>query len=91
MKALRLLLPTALLADQLLVAGPVAANDPLVFRSQQKLTNLGYPTRPDGIHGHATKRAIMEFQQDRGLPVTGRLDRHTLEKLGIDEPLSPPP
>jgi hypothetical protein len=33
----------------------------------------------------------MEFQQDRGLPVTGRLDRRTLEELSLDEPLSPPP
>ncbi len=91
MKALRLLLSAALLPAQLLVAGLAEANDPLVFRAQQKLTNLGYPTRPDGIHGDATRRAIREFQQDRGLRQTGRLDRRTLEELGIDEPPSSPP
>jgi len=91
MEALRLLLAAVLLPAQLLVVGPAAANDPLVFRAQQKLTNLGYPAQPDGIHGRATRRAIMEFQQDRGLRVTGRLDRRTLEELGIDEPSPPPP
>ena len=86
MKALRLLLSAALLPAQLLMAGLVEANDPLVLRAQQKLTNLGYPARPDGIYGDATGRAIREFQQDRGLRQTGRLDRRTLEELGIDEP-----
>ena len=40
MEALRLLLAAVLLPAQFLVAGPAAANDPLVFRAQQKLTNL---------------------------------------------------
>jgi peptidoglycan hydrolase-like protein with peptidoglycan-binding domain len=69
MEALRLFLAAVLLPAQFLVAGPAAANDSLVFRAQQKLTNLGYPAQPDGIHGRATRRAIMEFQQDRGLRV----------------------
>ncbi len=91
MKALRLLLPVILMPAQLLMAGLVEANDPLVFRAQQKLTNLGYPARPDGIYGDATRRAIREFQQDRGLRRTRRLDRRTLGELGIDEsPPSPP-
>jgi peptidoglycan hydrolase-like protein with peptidoglycan-binding domain len=91
MRLLRLLMPAALPALQLLAAGPLNANDPLVFRAQQKLTNLGYPVQRDGIYGRATRRAIREFQQDRGLPETGRLDRRTLEELGIDKPTSSPP
>jgi peptidoglycan hydrolase-like protein with peptidoglycan-binding domain len=91
MKALHLLLPAVPLLAQLLVAGLVKANDPLVFRAQQKLTNLGYPVQRDGIYGDATKRAIKEFQQDRGLRETGRLDQRTLEELGIDERSPPPP
>jgi peptidoglycan hydrolase-like protein with peptidoglycan-binding domain len=91
MKALHLLLPAVPLLAQLLVAGLVEANDPLVFRAQQKLTNLGYPVQRDGIYGDATKRAIKEFQQDRGLRKTGRLDQRTLEELGIDERSPPPP
>lgn len=43
MEALRLLLAAVLLPAQFLVAGPAAANDPLVFRAQQKLTNLSSP------------------------------------------------
>jgi peptidoglycan hydrolase-like protein with peptidoglycan-binding domain len=84
MKALHL--PVVLVLAQLLMAGLVEANDPLVFRAQQRLTNLGYPVQRDGIYGRATRRAIREFQQDRGLRVTGQLDRRTLEELGIDEP-----
>ena len=91
MQALRLLLPAGLLAVGLFMDGPVSANDPLVFRAQQKLTNLGYPVQRDGIYGDATKRAIKEFQQDRGLRETGRLDQRTLEELGIDERSPPPP
>jgi peptidoglycan hydrolase-like protein with peptidoglycan-binding domain len=55
------------------------------LQAQQRLTNLGYPVQRDGIYGRATRRAIKEFQQDRGLRETGRLDRRTLEELGIDE------
>src|SRR3712207_5400538 len=89
MKALRLLLPVVLIPAQLLVAELGEANDPLVFRAQQKLTNLGNPARPDGIYGDATRRAIREFQQDRGLRQTGRLDQRTLEELSIDKTSSP--
>jgi peptidoglycan hydrolase-like protein with peptidoglycan-binding domain len=65
---------------------PAAANDPLVLRAQQKLTSRGYPTEPDGLLGNATKRALREFQQDSGLPVTGELDPRTLNELGVEEP-----
>jgi peptidoglycan hydrolase-like protein with peptidoglycan-binding domain len=78
-------MPLVLMLAQLLVAGLVEANNPLVLQAQQRLTNLGYPVQRDGIYGRATRRAIKEFQQDRGLRETGRLDRRTLEELGIDE------
>ena len=88
----------------LLAAGPTAAGgpaegpagdpagDPAVLLAQRRLAVLGYGlSPPDGILGGATGRALREFQRDRGLPVTGRLDRDTLEELGVDEPPPAPP
>ena len=84
----------------LLAAGPTAAGgpaegpagDPAVLLAQRRLAVLGYGlSPPDGVLGGATGRALREFQRDRGLPVTGRLDRDTLEELGVDEPPPAPP
>ena len=84
----------------LLAAGPTAAGgpaegpagDPAVLLAQRRLAVLGYGlSPPDGILGGATGRALREFQRDRGLPATGRLDRDTLEELGVDEPPPAPP
>ena len=87
-----------LLAAGLLLpaAGPAAAGGPAddatVLLAQRRLAVLGYGlSPPDGVLGRATRRALREFQRDRGLPATGRLDRRTLEELGVEAPPSAPP
>ncbi len=50
--------------------------------AQRKLNALGYEAgTPDGKMGEATRQALMNFQADRGLPVTGRLDAATAAEL----------
>jgi len=57
-------------------------SDPIIYEAQKKLEELGYdPGKPDGIRGRKTVTAIKEFQEDSGLPATGRLDALTQAKL----------
>ena len=58
------------------------------IRSLQSMLRLlqrhaGKPTTvvPDGIFGPETARAVREFQQQNGLPVTGELDRRTWQHM----------
>ena len=50
---------------------------------QGRLNNLGYNTGADehGKIGKGTQRAIRDFQNDHGLPVTGKVDAATRAKL----------
>lgn len=58
------------------------SNNHDVSQVQKKLKELGYdPGAPDGIWGKKTTNALKRFQEDSGLPVTGRLDEKTREKL----------
>jgi hypothetical protein len=69
-----------------------AAGDPVVLHAQRRLSVLGYAPGPrDGLLGAMTRRALREFQQDKGLRATGRLDRRTLDELSVDEPPPAPP
>jgi peptidoglycan hydrolase-like protein with peptidoglycan-binding domain len=53
-------------------------------RVQSQLANLGYYRGVvDGAYGPMTNRAVLQYQADNGLPVTGRLDRATLKSLGV--------
>ncbi len=55
-----------------------------LMRAQSQLLNLGYYRGSvDGSFGPLTNRAILQYQADYGLPVTGRLDRATLKSLGV--------
>ncbi len=36
---------------------------------------------PDGVFGNATERAVLNFQRSFGLPVTGRIDAATWERI----------
>lgn len=61
-----------------------AKYDPFVRQAQKRLREFGYDPGPvDGIMGKKTVSAIESFQQDNGLPVTGKLNRATRQKLGI--------
>lgn len=53
-------------------------------RVQLRLRQLRYNPGPiDGIIGPQTRQAIREFQRDRDIFADGRLDRETLEELGV--------
>jgi len=55
-----------------------------VYAIQLRLAKLGYEhAGVDGVYGQATERAIMRLQRDKGLPVTGIVDIHTYEALGM--------
>ncbi|MEG0975118.1 MAG: peptidoglycan-binding protein [Comamonas sp.] len=51
-------------------------------QAQQRLNELGYDVgTPDGAAGPRTQNALRSFQQDQGVPVTGRLDQATMRYL----------
>lgn len=53
-----------------------------VRQAQSRLNELGYNVgAPDGSIGPNTARGLRQFQQDNGLPVTGRLDAATRQAL----------
>ncbi len=57
--------------------------DAEAHRVQRVLQERGYDPGPlDGIWGRMTWSAVKAFQRDAGLPVTGRLDKATMAKLG---------
>jgi hypothetical protein len=58
--------------------------DDLASAVQEELTRRGYdPGGVDGVIGPQTRSAIVAFQEDRDLPVTGRIDRSLLRALGL--------
>jgi len=62
------------------------SSDPTIYEAQKKLEELGYdPGKPDGIRGKKTVTAIKHFQEDSGLPATGRLDSQTVDRLTTQE------
>ena len=58
-----------------------------IYDVQNALTQLNYtPGSVDGVYGGRTRRAIEEFQRDKGLPVTGNINEEllvALEQSGI--------
>jgi len=56
----------------------------LAARVQLELAREGYDPGPaDGVIGPQTRDAIIDFQRDNGLPVTGRIDTPLLRELGL--------
>jgi His-Xaa-Ser repeat protein HxsA len=56
----------------------------LVRQVQTKLQPMGYyPSKIDGIFGPVTYKGIQQYQQAKGLSVTGTIDSALLESLGI--------
>lgn len=63
---------------------PVPMVDTRLLQVQENLRRLGYYRgRVDGMNGPGTRNAIRAYQVDRGLPVTGRVDRDLLQDLGL--------
>ena len=61
---------------------PAVRGDPLVFRIQGALVELGYdPGERDGDAGSRTRDAVRQFEADRGFRRRGRLDERTLQRL----------
>ncbi len=50
---------------------------------QRRLRDAGHSISVDGVWGPETASAVREFQQERNLSVTGRLDTNTLSELNI--------
>ncbi|MDI3548687.1 MAG: hypothetical protein PWR10_2339 [Halanaerobiales bacterium] len=48
---------------------------------QLKLAKLGYDVSPSGYYGRETTLAVMYFQRDHGLPITGKVDSTTKNKI----------
>ena len=58
--------------------------DVAVRRAQQALARGGLDVGPiDGILGSRTRKALLGFQQRRGLPPSGQLDTQTLKALDV--------
>jgi len=63
---------------------PAPAVDTRVLQVQENLRRLGYYKGSiDGLSGSGTRAAIRAYQVDRGLPLTGRIDRDLLQDLGL--------
>ena len=61
---------------------PVEAPDQRLAEVQAALSRAAYgPLNVDGLPGPQTRDAIMRFQLDEGLPVTGRIDDTLVKKL----------
>ena len=58
--------------------------DSTVSAAQAQLSSQGYYRgKIDGIYGTETRRAVMRYQSDQGLRVTGSLNTDTLQALGL--------
>ena len=65
-------------------AAQAAGYNPVTQEAQSVLAKRGFdPGTLDGIAGGNTRKAILAFQTQSGLPAPGTLDSATLEKLGI--------
>ncbi len=63
------------------------AGNPQTRSVQQRLLDLGYaPGKVDGKMGKKTRKAIIHFQKDKGLAAHSKLDRKTLQALGVNGP-----
>ncbi len=68
-------------------ATKTAAQSAEVLQAQIELQARGYdPGSLDGFMGRLTRRALRQFQEDIGVPVTGVLDEATIETLTAPEP-----
>jgi len=68
------------LGERVLARGSWGAD---VFTLQLHLREIGYDLAADGLYGSETESVVKAFQRDYGLPVTGRVDKATLERLAL--------
>ena len=63
---------------------PTPATEPpakTVLSVQRALVKLGFVLKPDGINGAATRKALEQFERDRGLPPKGEFTPKVLREL----------
>ena len=76
-------------ANKKVIAGAVEetrefTGDNIIYDVQKKLKEIGYdPGTIDGIFGKKTATAVAEFQRDKDIPPTGKIDEATLKALGL--------
>jgi peptidoglycan hydrolase-like protein with peptidoglycan-binding domain len=74
--------PGSIFARSVYERAPREVQQNVLYTVQELLARRGfYRGDLDGLPGPATSEAIASFQQDEGLPVTGRLDQETLGEL----------
>ena len=60
------------------------ASDPSIYQIQSKLQELGYdPGTVDGLWGEKTKTALIQYQENTKLELTGEPDEPTRKSLGV--------
>lgn len=64
----------------------VGSSGAKVTALQNRLTELRYIVKADGSFGNLTRDALMAFQKDNDIPVTGRCDEATWAALDHAEP-----
>ena len=69
--------------EPLAVLSKVGSQGDEVRAIQQKLNDLGYGLKVDGIYGAATKKAVRSFQKANGLTADGIAGSKTLKALGV--------
>ncbi|MDR2339344.1 MAG: lytic murein transglycosylase [Deltaproteobacteria bacterium] len=60
---------------------PIFFRSELTKEAQEKLWQLGYDITVDGRNGSGTRARVKEFQRDRGLPQTGKIDKSLIGSL----------
>ncbi|MDP2645652.1 MAG: peptidoglycan-binding domain-containing protein [Desulfobacterales bacterium] len=55
-----------------------------VMQIQQALTREGYKLKVDGLTGPKFRATLKKYQKANGLKATGKPDKGTLERLGIE-------
>jgi hypothetical protein len=91
--ALSVWLQTGTPANGQAAAAPATSTAPTkttIQAAQKRLLALGYQCgTADGVMGARAVAALRKFQADRSLPVTGQLDRKTLDALNAEVAKTP--
>lgn len=58
----------------------------LVMSVQRALVDAGYKIKVDGKAGRQVRAALKKYQKKYKIKVTGRIDKATLKKMGLDSP-----
>lgn len=66
-----------------IVVAKLGDNSPYIGDLQRMLVNKGWSIATDGVFGPKTEQAVKEFQQKRGLKVTGQIDTDTLNSMMV--------